>query len=91
VPNLKVLDLDSNKKITDNGLSKVPNLKVLDLCNNYKITDNGLSKVPNLKVLYLNLCSKITKEYKLELVKRGVTIGCNNFYSNWKKNEYKYA
>jgi hypothetical protein len=69
----------------------VPNLKVLVLSNNEKITDNGLSNVPNLKVLYLNDSSKITEEYKLELVKRGVTIGCDNFYYNWKKYENKYA
>jgi hypothetical protein len=67
----------------------VPNLKVLDI--SYKITDNGLFNVPNLKVLYLSYNSKITEEYKLELVKRGVTIGCDNFYSNWKKYENKYA
>jgi hypothetical protein len=50
-----------------------------------------LSNVPNLRVLHLNYNEKITEEYKLVLLKRGVTVECDNFYYNWKKYENKYA
>jgi hypothetical protein len=73
------LRLDSNSKITDNGLSKVPNLKVLNLCNNYKITDNGLSKVPNLKVLCIHYNSKITDNGLSKVPNLKVlNLGCNS-------------
>jgi hypothetical protein len=41
VPGLKILDLDNNETITDNGLKNVPGLKILYLYDNEIITDNG--------------------------------------------------
>ena len=60
--NLEELNLNSNDKITDEGIKRMKNITNLNLCYNNKITDEGIKRMK--KITNLNLCynNKITDE-----------------------------